>query len=81
MSKIDTAQVTCIADALPASGCSFTDTKCICESKYLLTNVPLCLDANCTVIESLGTQVEKILLAVFSADHFLRNPEIRKSYV
>ncbi|KAK4613817.1 hypothetical protein CLAFUW4_09249 [Fulvia fulva] len=46
----------CLAEAMPVSGCNATDAACLCTSMPFAKATTACLTANCTVIEQLETR-------------------------
>ncbi|KAL2067592.1 hypothetical protein VTL71DRAFT_2017 [Oculimacula yallundae] len=49
--------LSCVAQTVPAAGCSLDDSACQCSSKPLSLLLSGCMVANCTMQESLGTLI------------------------
>ncbi|KAF3031781.1 hypothetical protein E8E11_000960 [Didymella keratinophila] len=45
----------CLLQTVPAAGCSLLDTECQCASEKLTYSTAACIQANCTMADSLGT--------------------------
>lgn len=51
---IDSHQLSCVAQSVPAAGCALDDVACQCKSKPLSLLIAGCMVNNCTMQESLG---------------------------
>lgn len=59
--RLSIMQLTCLLVTVPASGCSLTDNVCQCSNTDLTIATAACLQANCTVQDTLGTTAPVIL--------------------
>ncbi|KAH6625218.1 hypothetical protein C7974DRAFT_196432 [Boeremia exigua] len=66
IADIPSCGIRCLIQYVPESGCSLTDTLCVCTNAALNQQLSACMLANCTMADNLGTARVNAQMCVLS---------------